>query len=112
MNTFEYYQTQSFQFPEIAIALEDSKDNVCKFFIPTLTPTLRRDIIYDDEDLSVSTNNIINGNTTNIRPCITSNYIELPLPFGIDSCNKDDEFIVTFIGGDINKPYLLGRYTK
>ena len=48
----------------------------------------------------------------NIEQCTTSNYIELEIPEYIRSLSKGDKVTITFVGGDINKPIILGRYNK
>ena len=111
MKDFEFYQNLELKFPEFAICIEDSKDGVAKFFIPILTPTLDKNIPYDKKELNVNTRNIVNDvSSMNIEACTYSNYLSLKLPHQDKSCKKGDKFVVIFIGGDPNKPYLLGRY--
>ena len=45
-----------------------------------------------------------------IGPCTVSNYITINLPDYIESLKKDDKVILLFIGGDLNKPVIIGRY--
>ena len=102
-----------FNTPEIAICAEDVENNTRgKFYIPVLTPFLEFKEPYDKEDIYSIKKNIINRKEVAkaISACITSNYIELPLPHGIQSAKKGDKFVVIFMHGDINKPFLMGRY--
>lgn len=112
MTNTNFYRSPSYNYLEIAICLEDVIDNEKgKFFIPVLTPFLNKDIIYDKVDPNFSKANIISGSKNmNISPCITSNYIEMNLPSNESNVKKDDKFVISFVGGDINKPYIIGRY--
>lgn len=98
---------------EIAICAEDVENDIYgKFYIPVLTPFLDFKEPYDKEDIYSLKKNIINKKEVakSISPCITSNYIILPLPRGIRTIKKGDKFVVIFMHGDINKPFLIGRY--
>lgn len=116
--TNNFYNDLNLVYPEIAILLEDTYDNINrigKFFIPILTPTLSKDYVYDQKELNMnSTDNIINDRSDlYIEECTVSNYIELKIPSHIKGkCKKDDKFVIVFIGGDINKPYIIGRYEE
>lgn len=137
MNDFDYYQNLDLKYPELAICVEDANENgIAKFYIPVLTPILNSSDIYEETDLRVSKSNIINDSSSmEIRACTTSNYIELQLPEvyranceysdhcsecgssiykpnhkKYDDCHKGDKFVIIFIGGDPNKPHILGRY--
>lgn len=125
MKDFEFYQDLDLRYPELAICLEDSVNGVAKFYIPVLTPVLDSSTPYDETDNNVSKSNILSDTSSmEINACTSSNYIELRLPnieiHSIDndgvtskqgSCVKGDTFVVIFIAGDPNKPYILGRYT-
>ena len=102
-----------FNTPEIAICAEDIENSsIGKFYIPLLTPFLDLEMPYDKEDTHGLKKNIINKKeiSKTISPCILSNYIELKLPDGIKSAKKGDKFIILFMHGDVNTPFLLGRY--
>ena len=109
-----YYKLHSYTQLEIVVCLEDidnTKNNKGKFFIPAFTPFLDNDVPYDKKDPPSSTANIISGtHGLDIRRCTMSNYVELKIPEYIDSIKKGDKFVISFIGGDINKPYIIGRY--
>ena len=107
-----FYEDLDLRYPEIAICLEDTDTNIGKFFIPILTPTLNKSKPYLEKNNDFYVKNLINNNNLNISPVYFSNYIELKLPKGINSAKKDDKFIVIFIGGDINKPVLIGGYEE
>lgn len=114
MNYTNFYRDQDFRYPEIAICIEDSNDIEAKFCIPALTPFVSKDKPYDELDSEPNKMNILNRDRSNldIKRCTTSNYITLELPESIREvgCRKEDKFVVSFIGGDINKPYIIGRY--
>ncbi|MDD3122083.1 MAG: hypothetical protein PHC62_01045 [Candidatus Izemoplasmatales bacterium] len=110
MNKLNFYDNLDLKYPEIAICLENTVTNIGKFFIPILTPTLSKKEPYYKQDMEFNVRNVVNSQELRIFPTFTSNYIELPLPKGYESANKDDKFIVIFIGGDINKPVLIGGY--
>jgi len=120
MNNF--YDNLDLKYPEIAIALEDiNKTNpgLVKFSIPILTPSL---------DNSKKVSNIIHQNPGNLRNTkktaleisnITiSNYVEIPLNKALciddysDYIPAGSKWIVVFIGGDITKPQIIGRYIE
>lgn len=137
MKDFEYYQDLDLRYPELAICLEDANENgIAKFYIPVLTPILDSEEIHDEEDHNISKSNILSDSSSmNIKACKSSNYIELQLPevnrcectidgtcehcghpicvpkhYKYDPCHKGDKFAIIFIGGDPNKPFILGRY--
>lgn len=101
-----------FKYPEIGICMENTKgDGKVKIFIPIATPTLPRDDIYDNRDLSIPLYNIVSDTTSmDIFPCTISNYITMNLPENIESLSAGDKVVLIFIGGDINKPVIIGRY--
>lgn len=113
MNT-SYYQLHTYNQLEMVVCLEDvedAKNNKGKFFIPAFTPFLDNSAPYDKKDPPTSTANIISGtHGLDIERCTMSNYIELKIPEYIDSVKRGDKFVISFIGGDINKPYIIGRY--
>ena len=111
MKDFEFYQNLDLRYPELAICIEDTDTKVAKFFIPVLTPILNKDKPYEETDNNISKTNIISDSSSmDISACTSSNYLELILPDNIQGCSKGDTFVIVFIGGDPNKPVLLGRY--
>lgn len=110
----DFYSQNDYMYNEFAMCIEDSDTNVAKFFIPIATPFLDRSKPYDKKDNGVTKMNILNKNDVNlnIAACTTSNYIELHLPNGETGCKKGDKYVVSFIGGDINTPFLIGRYRE
>lgn len=125
MNNFEFYQNLNYVYPELAICLSDSVNGVAGFYIPVLTPSLETGTgAYDIEDNNVRTYNILSDKSSmEINACTSSNYLELKLPkiraYNFkkqeieeieDQCFKGDKFVVVFVGGDPEKPVLLGRY--
>ena len=112
MNLQGFYDNLDLRYPEIAICIEDTDSNIGKFVIPILTPSINTFEPYIERNNEFDTSNIINQEDIKVQPVNVSNYIELKLPKGYDSAKKDDKFIVIFIGGDINKPVLIGGYDK
>lgn len=114
MTDINFYQKHSYTIPEIAICLEDndlSSNRIGKFFIPALTPFLEHTAPYDKKDPIWSTENIVSGTKgLDIKPCTMSNYLEIRVPEYITKISKDEKFVISFIGGDLNKPYVIGRY--
>lgn len=109
MNHDFYNNDNGFCYPEIAICLEPIDSTKAKFYIPVATPLLSKNIAYDETPTKVITDNILSDKSTlNISPCTISNYVELKLPDD-KPVKKGDTFIVVFLGGDINKPNLIGR---
>lgn len=116
MNYRDLYTDQNFKYPEIAICMEDAAEQTVKLYIPAVSPLLEHDEPYDKIDPSPSMLNILNRETINldIQKCTTSNYIEVKVPEYIESgsIKKGDKFVISFIGGNVNEPYILGRYQK
>ncbi len=112
MNFSNFYTNMDFKYPEIAICIEDTNTKIGKFFIPILTPMLSSDTPYIEKTKGLSKRNIINKNNLIINPIYESNYIELPLPNNYNMANKGDKFIVIFLGGNPNKPILIGGYNN
>lgn len=112
MNSGFYGKNIDFAYPEIAICLEDTIGPMAKIFVPIATPTLPHSVAYDNKGFKLYMDNIISDTTTLfVQPCTESNYIELRLPDD-KGAKKDDKFIIVFIGGDVNKPTLIGRYNE
>lgn len=102
-----------FKYPEIGVCMEDTNDyKQVKLAIPIATPTLSLESPYDYTELVNSTRNII-SDTSNIfiHSVTTSNYITIDLPDDIGPLKQGDKVILIFIGGDLNKPVILRRYT-
>lgn len=115
MKNTDYYKLMDFKYPEIGICIGLAEDRYIKIAIPALTPFLNTDEAYDEKDPPISLSNIKNDATKlSISECTTSNYIEVVIPSHLDSLNINvgDKFVIIFIGGDINKPYIVGRYDE
>ena len=110
MKINNFYDELDLKYPEIAICIEDTDTNIGKFMIPILTPMLAVTEPYIKTHDEFEKTNIINADDVKASPVNLTNYIEMKLPKGYDSAKKDDKFIVIFIGGDINKPVLIGGY--
>ena len=117
MNT-NYYQDKRFEYSEVAVVIEDFYyEGTGKFFIPILFPELSSDVPYNNIASKGSTANIINYNTRHgIKNVTVSNYIELKVPKYIAEFIKDEyntikkgtEFIIVFVGGEVNNPKIIG----
>ena len=115
MKDFEFYQNLDLRYPEIAICVDAIDRYTGKFYIPVLTPILDKDQPYDITDINVNKSNILSDSSSmDITACTSSNYLTLAVPNPDDyQYYKDmigDQFVVIFVGGDPNKPVLLGRY--
>lgn len=111
--SFYSNENTDFKYPEIGICLEDSINGTIKMFIPIATPTLSRDAAYDTKDLNIPTRNIISDKSSmDFKRCTISNYISMKVPSFIGDLKKGDKVILVFIGGDINKPTIIGRYEE
>lgn len=112
MNPDFYNNTkEGFRYPEIAICMEDTDGPMAKMYIPVATPTLSKNIAYDTDikNKTVNKSNILSDTSSLlITPCVESNYINMRLPDDLPA-KKDDIFIVVFIGGELDKPQLIGR---
>lgn len=112
MNKDFYNKNVDFMYPEIAICLEDTEGPTAKIFIPIATPLLSKNIAYNNKNLVKPTTNIVSdASTMYIDACTESNYIEMKLPDD-KPAKKGDKFIVIFIGGDVNRGVLTGRYNE
>lgn len=110
MNT-NFFQEMDLKYPEIAICMEYTEGPTGKFFIPILTPTLDKSKPYIKRDQGLNLRNIQSDHSKyKIEACYTSNYLDLKLPLGLESANAGDKFVVIFVGGDINKPVIIGGY--
>lgn len=102
---------------EMVIALEDFQyGNKVKCYIPALMSLLNKDKIIEDK-MRINTMNIINRNLSilGIGKYTSCNYIELFIPENISDSkqgHKGDKFAAIFLGGDINKCTIIGRYIE
>lgn len=102
---------------EMVITLEDFEyGNKVKCYIPSLMPFLYKDKIIEEKS-RVNPTNIRNKNLSilGIGKYTSCNYIELYIPENISDSkygNKGDKFAAVFLGGDINKCTIIGRYIE
>lgn len=113
-----FYNDLDLKYPEIAIALETNSN---KFYIPVLMGLIEgAGSVPITINTRVSSSNIRNKNNNLAISSVTKqNYITLSVPSylyyedhnitGI-KWNKGDKFIIVFVGGDINKIRIIGRY--
>lgn len=120
----EYYQEQDFKYNEIATVLEDFEyRSKGKFFINSITPLISSSSPFNDKKGKKTTSNIINYSAKlAITSYTISNYVLLSVPEYMLTSNiltvineisiikKGTKFIITFVGGDINKPRIIGVY--
>lgn len=121
-----FYKTLNLQYPEEAILLEKvkKKDQIGKFFIPILTPTISNTTIFDtkkqfEEDEYIVSNYIL----LTIPSYLFPNNIPISCNKSCDGYNnncayidsindsyfeKGQKFIIVFIGGDINNIQIIG----
>lgn len=105
----------SLKYPEKAILMEDvTKENPTgKFIIPVLLPTFNNSKINSKTYPKLATTNLLNKDDIRNIDMTIQNYVELNIPlylFTEDTIKANSEFIVCFIGGNINNIKILGVY--
>lgn len=117
----DYYQQQQFNFLEIAIALQKFHyRSEGKFYIPAITPLISSGAPKDSKKNRIATTNILNYNSKlAVQSFTLSNFIPLRVPrYMCDETIIDEsgyisegaKFLISFVGGDINKPRIVGVY--
>ena len=110
---------------EIGTALENFEyGSMVKISIPSLTPFINN----KRATYKINTANIMNKdiNSLKITSCECQNYLEILIPLELFRHKFDqknllyeylpydgsagEQFVMSFIGGDINKPVVLRRY--
>lgn len=110
-----FYTIPDMTHSELVIALEDFEYNTkVKCRIPALMPLLTENTIIQD-NIRLNTNNILNKNINilGVGRSITCNYVKLYIPSSVSNGRegkKGDKFTAVFLGGDINKCTIVGRY--
>ncbi len=114
-----FYEKSDMIYPEKVVAMEDfTYGSMVKCTIPVLFPFIDTDIPKNQSE-RLFKNKIDNKNLNllNISRYNSSNYIELFIPR--DLCRnehnigyKGEEFVGIFVGGDINKCSIIGRYDE
>ena len=122
-NTPTNYNNSSILTNELGIAMDDfTYGSTVRLQMPALTPFTNSNNAVSDER-SINTSNILNRDADKLQytPCKTSNYIDVYIPEELyryrNLCSKvltykghkGEQFIVSFIGGDINKPVIVRR---
>ena len=116
-----YYEEQNFNLTEIGVVMEDvSYTKAAKINIPAIMPGISDTKAFSTIKSKYHTNNIINkSGRANIRSCTISNYVSLKIPVYIGksiadggSIKKGTKFIISFVGGEINKPRVIGVYDQ
>ena len=118
MNNKDFYDTLDLRYPEIAECIETNGN---KFYIPVLMA------LVDGAGTSPKSKTINNSsakllNTKNnleISSITKTNFIKLDVPEHLWNSDyyrtgikyrSGDKFIIIFIGGDLNKIRIIGRY--
>lgn len=119
-----FYQDQEMKYTEMAIVLEDFEvKTIGKFYIPILLPEVAGGSP-NNSGGSVSPSNIVNpSGRAGIGGYTSSNYVELRVPGYIEDevkvlkmfkgkltyvIEKGEILLVTFVGGEANKPRIIG----
>lgn len=113
------YLGTDMSYSEMIVTLENFNFNSkVKCSIPSLMPFLSKSEITNDINRP-NHMNIMNTNISilGIGKCTSCNYIEVYIPDTFDISGKGigkkgDEFVIIFIGGNINKYTVIGRYNK
>lgn len=114
-----FYEKSDMIYPEKIIAMEDfTYGTMVKCTIPVLFPFMDTNRIKKDSEKLIK-NKIDNRNLDllGISRYNSCNYIELFIPK--DLCRnefnigyKGEEFVGIFVGGDINKCSIIGRFDE
>lgn len=110
------YNDLDLPYIEVAVLMETVnkyKDNMCKFYLQSLTPnkpkTLEESVVQNNTANLANVNNISTSNVTTgstitllLPKEIARNYPKKWIPQGT-------RFLVSFIGGDLTKPVIIGR---
>ena len=121
MNT-NFYQDKDFSYTEMGIVLEDFNCYYSKgkIYIPVLMPELSSSAPYRTTSKKPNTSNIVNYSSKHAVSSITrTNYIELKVPryigaelepIGSNIVYKGQRVLITFVGGEVNNPKVIGVY--
>lgn len=134
-----FYTERDMYYTEVVKTLEDfTYGNKVKCVVPALMPLVEQNKITEKKVRNKVNTNIMNKDTNSIKTklgdFITCNYIEIFIPIeyaptykktiydghmtphevvGVkDKGNKNEQFLVSFIGGDINTFRVIGRANK
>lgn len=118
MNNKDFYETLDLRYPEIVECL---KRNGTEFYVPVLMALVEGAGAKPNKS-KVNNNTSLLWNKQNnvgISNITKSNYINLTVPEHLWYSNytktgikyeRGDKFIVMFVGGDLNKIRIIGRY--
>ncbi len=112
-----FYKNQDFRYVEIAEASEDffTTASSAKFYIPTLQPftsnttelrpyPAQSNIVNKENNLGIAKTNTFTGHIDiPIFPELIGSWYQNRVP-------KGTKFMIVFVGGDIMKPRIIGRY--
>lgn len=121
-----FYQNKEYAYSELGIVLEpfNYKTQKGKFFIPSIIPELDSSRPYTKTIPKASTSHIINYSAKHgVQGTTKSNFVELKIPNYIGAelrhidipeliVAKGEKVIITFIGGELSKPKVIGVYDQ
>lgn len=113
-----FYQNLDLKYPETAILQQRCRPgDIGSFLVPVLTP-YQSSYTASKDTQHLNASNLMNAeNNIGISTSVVSNTISLKIPNYLGNYAPQDmqgyiikgtKFIVSFIGGDINQPKLIG----
>lgn len=114
MANINNYAASDYKYTEIIKALEDYDFNTyVKCATPSIMALLPKSAPISTP-INIDTSNILNKNAINVGTFNSCNYMEIYIPSvfsnGNSSGKKGDEFVITFVGGDVNDILVIGRH--
>lgn len=104
-----FYDELDFKYTEIG-EITGETDNKFKVYIGSLMPKLDSGSPKKEEKPRGNVSKILNKSARDgIEGVTVANYIPIPKPDGLD-LDKGDKVIVTFPGGEVNHPRIIGKY--
>ena len=121
-----FYQDREYAYSELGIVLEpfNYKTQKGKFYIPAIIPEVSSGKPFTTSVPKSSTSHIINYSSKHgIQGTTKSNFVELKIPNYIGAelkhidppeliVAKGERVIITFIGGELNNPKVIGVYKQ
>ena len=113
-----FFQNKEMHYNELGVVLEDfNYTKKAKVYIGVLLPEIQGNSPINNKIVRGSTSNILNKTgSQGITSAQVSNYVELLVPRYIGETLKNDrdiikkgtQLLISFIGGEINKPVVVG----
>lgn len=110
------YSNLDLPYIEVAVLMETVnkyRDNMCKFYLQALVPSKPKSL--EQTTIRNSTNNLANVDKISTSNITSGSTITLMLPKEIARnypkkwIPQGTRFLVSFIGGDLTKPVIIGR---